>query len=207
MHDPHDWLTQRQMAERLHEELGIHPETARRLLVAGLLDGARATSLAVFYPRDALDTFVARHHAQGPTPTPDRNLVVVRVGHGRVRLGAQTQDHLDRLGEGWRMSGVWRALFSAVAERGDRGGLLATLGGFVVAGADIVGAEWVGQEGLPPGDPDGSYLLTRFDLVEAGSWYDDWRGRYLPTGRGGAALRVWPLGGRLRKEPRPRMRT
>ena len=95
------------------------------------------------------------------------------------------------------MSGVWRALFSAVAERGDRGGLLATLGGFVVAGADIVGAEWVGQEGLPPGDPDGSYLLTR---------YDDWRGRYLPTGRGGSALRVWPLGGRLRTEvTRPRM--
>ncbi len=196
MDDPHDWLTQRQMAERLHEALGVHPETARRLLVAGLLGGAHATSLAVFYPREALDVFVDRHRAQGPAPTPDRNLVIVRVGHGRVLLGAQTQDHLDRLGQGWRMSAGWRGLLRAVAERGDRGGFLATLGGFVVAGADIVGAEWAGQEGLAPGDPAASHLLTRFDLVEAGTWYDDWRGRYLPTGRGGAALRVWPLGGR-----------
>lgn len=175
----------------------MHPETARRLLAAGLLGRPRATSLAVWYHRDALDEFLARHRDRGSVPRPDRHLVVVRVGNGRVRMGADVQDHLDRLGQGWRMSPTWRALIRAGSRRGQRAGFLVTLGGFVVAGADIVAAEWAGEEGLPPGDPGASPLLTRFDLLLPGSWYDDWRGRFLPTGRGGAPLRVWPLGGRL----------
>ncbi len=197
VHDPHDWLTQRQVALLLHEEIGVHRETARRLLAAGLLGKPRTTSLADFYRRDALDAFLERHRARGPLPDRDRHLVVVRVGNGRVHFGAEVPEHRDRLATGWRMSPKWRALITMCSQRAQPVGLLVTIGGFVVAGADIAAAEWAGQEGLPPGDPMASPLLTRFDLDPPGAWYDEWRGYYLPTGRGGAALRVWPLGGRL----------
>ena len=109
-HDPHEWLTQRAAAAVLHEDLGIHPETARRLLVAGLLGRPRATSLASFYRRDTVDAFVASQHERPALPVPDRNLVLVRVGNGRIRLGATEQHQLDRLSEGWRMSPMWRVL-------------------------------------------------------------------------------------------------
>ncbi len=156
--DPHDWLTQRAAAQVLHEDLGIHPETARRLLVAGVLGRPRRTSLAAFHHRDAVDAFVARCREQDPLPVPDRNLVVVRVGNARVAYGATEQHQLDRLADGWRMSPTWRALCRGVVEAG-----------------------------LPP-------VVTRFDLRAPGEWYDDWRGRLLPTGAGGAALRFWALG-------------
>ncbi len=199
VHDPHDWLTQRAAAHVLHEDLGIHPETARRLLVAGLLGRPRAMELATFYRRDVIEAFVQQQRDRPPLPVPDRNLVFVRVGNGRVRLGATQQHQLDRLSVGWRMSPQWRALCRGMIEL-DRPpvGFLATMGGFVVAGADIVGAE------RAQGPDSSSHLLTRFDLRPPGEWYDDWRGRLLPTRAGGAALRVWPLGWKAPWERHPR---
>ncbi|WP_210439831.1 hypothetical protein [Nocardioides xinjiangensis] len=195
--DPHDWLTQRAAAQVLHEDLGIHPETARRLLVAGVLGRPRRTSLAAFHHRDAVDAFVARCREQAPLPVPDRNLVVVRVGNARVAYGATEQHQLDRLADGWRMSPTWRALCRGVVEAGlPPVGLLVTLSGVVVAGADIAGAEWAGAEVEGADHRTLSPLLTRFDLRAPGEWYDDWRGRLLPTGAGGAALRFWALGTR-----------
>jgi hypothetical protein len=52
-----------------------------------------------------------------------------------------------------------------------------------------------------------SPLLTRFDLRPPGEWYEEWRGRLLPTHAGGPALRMWPLGWRAPWERQPRMRT
>ena len=205
--DPHEWLTRRAAARQLHEDLGLHPETARRLLAAGLLGRPRTTSLASFHRRDVVDAFVAAQLDRPPLPQPDRNLVLVRVGNGRVRLGATEQHQLDRLADGWRMSGTWRALCrGVVAAGGPPPGLLITLSGFVVSGAEIMGAEWAGREGLPPGDPEGSPLLTRFQLRPPGPWFDDWHGRLLPSKRGGAALRVWPLHDRPPWERTPRNR-
>ena len=57
MHDPHEWLTRRAAAQQLHEDLGIHRETARRLLAAGALGRPRNTSLASFHRRDDVDAF------------------------------------------------------------------------------------------------------------------------------------------------------
>ena len=102
MHDPHDWLTRRAAAQQLHEDLGIHRETARRLLAAGALGRPRNTSLASFHRRDDVDAFVDRYRDPPPLPVPDRNLVLVRVGNGRVRLGATDQHQLDKLADGWR---------------------------------------------------------------------------------------------------------
>ena len=220
MDDPHDWLTQRAAAHVLHEDLGIHPETARRLLVAGVVAGPRVTSLATFYRRDAIDAFVAAQRTRAPLPVPDRNLVFVRVGNRRVLIGATEQHHLDRLSGVWRMSPTWRALCRGVVAAGHPPvGFLITLGGFVVAGADIVDARWAGDEVRSSsgasdsasdnasasasasasdgdGDSDPPSQLTRFDLRPPGEWYDDWCWRQLPTYVGGAALRVWPLGWR-----------
>jgi hypothetical protein len=195
VHDPHDWLTQRAAADVLHEDLGIHPETARRLLVAGIVGRPRATTLASFYRRDVLDAFVTEQRERPPLPVPDRNLVIVRVGNGRVRLGATEQHQLDRLSAGWRMSPTWRALCRAVADVGPHPvGFLVTVGGYVVSGADIVGAMWEGAD-IEGADLDTvSQLRTRFELRPPGSWFDEWRGRLLPTHVGGSALRVWPLG-------------
>ncbi len=212
-HDPHDWLTQRAAAWQLHEDLGMHPETARRLLVAGLLGDPRNTSLASFHRRDVVDAFVADQRARTPLAQPDRNLVLVRVGNGRVKYGATEQHQLDRLADGWRMSPTWRALCRGVVAAGGKpAGFLVTLGGFVVAGADILGAEWSGAQltqDQEPGSeptPQMSFLLTRFELRPPGPWYEDWRGRLLPSQRGGAALRVWPLHERAPWERTPRDR-
>ena len=205
-HDPHEWLTQRAAAAVLHEDLGIHPETARRLLVAGLLGRPRATSLASFYRRDTVDAFVASQHERPALPVPDRNLVLVRVGNGRVRLGATEQHQLDRLSDGWRMSPMWRVLCRSAVEAGLQPvGFLVTLGGFVVSGADIVDAQWMGAQVEGATHRTVSPLLTRFELRPPGEWYQDWRGRLLPTRAGGAALRVWPLGWRAPWERTPRM--
>ncbi|MDZ5663103.1 hypothetical protein SFC79_15100 [Nocardioides sp. S-58] len=202
--DPHDWLTQRAAAQQLHEDIGIHPETARRLLVAGLVGRPRMTSLAAFHRRDTVDAFVRQYRAQPPLPVPDRNLVLVRVGNGRVRFGATDQHRLDRLADGWRMSPTWRALCRGVLEAGGRPvGFLVTLGGFVVAGADILGAEWSGADDRPE---TASPLMTRFDLRPPGEWFDDWHARHLPTGRGGSALRFWALGSRPPWDRTPRER-
>jgi hypothetical protein len=134
-----------------------------------------------------VDAFVAEQGQRRLLPVPDRNLVIVRVGHGRVRMGATEQHQLDRLSDGWRMSPKWRVLCrSMVAVGALPVGLLVTLGGYVVAGADIVGAEWEGADLSP--------LRTRFELRPPGGWFDEWHGRLLPTHVGGSALRVWPLG-------------
>jgi hypothetical protein len=197
MDDPHDWLTQRAAAQLLHEDLGLHPETARRLLVAGVLGRPRATSLACFHSRDSVDAFVAAQLSREPLPVPDRNLVFVRVGNGRVRYGATQQHQLDRLCEGWRMSPTWRALCGGVLDAGlPPVGFLVTLSGYVVCGADIVGAHWMGHDVEGADRRSFSPQLTRFELRPPGEWYEDWRGRLLPTHTGGAALRVWPLGWR-----------
>ena len=121
--------------------------------------------------------------------------------------GATQQHHLDRLSDGWRMSPTWRALCRGVVAVGAPPvGFLVTLGGFVVCGADIAGAEWMGSEIEGADHLTMSPLLTRFDLRLPGEWYEDWRGRLLPTYAGGAALRVWPLGWRAPWERKPRDR-
>lgn len=205
--DPHEWLTQRAAAQELHEELGLHPETARRLIVAGVLGRPRATSLASFHRRDAVDAFVADQRARPALPVPDRNLVIVRVGNGRVRSGATLPHQLDRLAEGWRMSPTWRALCRGVVAAGlPPAGFLVTLGGYVVAGADIMGAEWAGTDVEGADFETVAPQLTRFDLRPPGEWYEPWRGRLLPTRAGGAALRVWPLHARAPWERTPRDR-
>lgn len=207
VHDPHDWLTQRAAALQLHDDLGLHPETARRLLAAGLLGRPRATSVAVFHHRDDLDAFVARQREHRPLPEPDRNLVFVRVGNGRVRSDPTEQRQLDRLADGWRMSPTWRALCRGLVKAGlPPAGFVVTMGGFVVAGADIMGAEWAGEQIDGADRHTVSPLLTRFDLRPPGEWYDEWRGRLLPSRAGGAALRVWALGMRAPWERPPRQR-
>lgn len=205
--DPHDWLTQRAAAEALADGLGIHPETARRLIVAGVLGRPRATSVASFHRRDAVDAFVDARLVNTPLPVPDRNLVFVRVGNGRVRMGATEQHQLDRLSRGWRMSPQWRVLCNAIVDAGgQRVGFVVCLGGYVVAGADIVRAEWAGAEIDGADLRSVASVLTNFDLQPPGAWFDAWRGRLLPTYVGGAPLRVWILGERAPWDRAPRMR-
>lgn len=192
--DPHEWITQRHAALILHDEIGVHPETARRVLCAGLLGTPRRTTRADYYPRRAVDDFVREHRERGPLPRHDRNLVVVRVGNRRVHPGRPRRELLDELGEGWRMSATWRLLFDCLIERDLRPGFLVTVGGFVVLGADIAGVEWAGEAasdgGVVPRQAD---RATTFHLEEPGEWYAQWHARHLPTGRGGSPLRVWPV--------------
>lgn len=199
--DPHEWITQRHAAQILHDEIGLHPETARRVLSAGLLGRPRHTTCADYYLRQVVDDFVTAHRARGPLPRHDRNLVLVRKGNRRVRPGIPRRQLLDELGEGWRMSSKWRLLFDYLIERDRRPGFLVTVGGFVVLGADIAGVEWAGE---PESDEEGlarqADRATRFQLEEPGDWYADWHARHLPTGRGGAPLRVWPVDRRIRLE-------
>lgn len=148
--DPHDWISQREVAQILHEEIGVNVETARRMLVAGLLGRPRRTRRADYYLLETVDAFVADTARRGPVPAHDRNLVVVRVGHGRVRYGVPRHELLERLGEGWRLSPQWRVLFEVLIERGQRPGFLVTVGGFVVLGAEISHIERTGDSAPLP---------------------------------------------------------
>ena len=103
------------------------------------------------------------------------------------------------------MSPTWRVLRRSAVEAGMHPvGLVVTLCGYVVSGADILGAEWMGKSVEGVTNRTMSPLLTRFDLRPPGEWYEDWRGRLLPSRVGGAALRVWPVGWRAPWERHPR---
>jgi hypothetical protein len=70
--------------------------------------------------------------------------VLVRVGNGRVRFERPRQELLDELGDGWRMSPRWRALFRVVIERDEPPGFLVT----VARASRADRARWRAAEGL-----------------------------------------------------------
>jgi hypothetical protein len=104
-------------------------------------------------------------------------------------MTAPMAEQLDAVRMSWRLSAFTRLLLRLRIEGDGCFPFLATLGGFAVGGADIVGLE--------PSRPEGS----AFRLREASAWFEQLRGRRLPVTSGGpwqlwspeiAALRALP---------------
>ena len=106
------------------------------------------------------------------------------VSRRRVNVDASDTDLRAAIACGWGYS-PWTTVWLRVRiERHGAFPLVATVGGFVVAGANI---EYVGTDG-------------RLDLAEAGDWFEPLRERRLVTGPG----RDWWIRG-LDRPPAPRV--
>jgi hypothetical protein len=177
------WLTERQARERLGC-LGLDPESARRVLVAGLAGPVVRTRAATLYDASRVQELIERARpSAGAMPEPHVETFVARMAPGRLDVRMPLDEQLDAVGGGWRL-GIWTAGYLAIVG-GMRGCLpfLATVGGIVALGAEITGSE-------SPGRRDGQDARHAFTLQPAGPWFDPWRGVLLPTGQGGGAWRI-----------------
>lgn len=139
------WLTERQARERLGG-VGLDPESARRVLVAGLAGPVVRTRAATLYDASLVQQLAER--ASQPVqalPEPHMETFVARMGPGRLDVRLPLEEQLDAVRGGWRL-GTWTAGYLAVI-RGVHGHLpfLATVGDIVALGAEITGTESAGR--------------------------------------------------------------
>lgn len=177
------WLTERQTRERLGG-VGLDPESARRVLVAGLAGPVVRTRAATLYDASLVQQLAERASQPAQAlPEPHMETFVARMGPGRLDVRLPLEEQLDAVRGGWRL-GTWTAGYLTVI-RGVHGHLpfLATVGGIVALGAEITGTESAGRR-------DGLDARHAFLLRPAGSWFDPWRGVRLATGQGGGAWRI-----------------
>ena len=194
---PGGWLTERQARERLGG-LGLDPESARRVLVAGLAGPVVRTRAATLYDAGRVQRLIERASPSAAAPEPHMEMFVARMAPGRLDVRLPLDDQLEAARGGWRL-GTWTAGYLAIIG-GARGYLpfLATVGGIVALGAEITGSESAGRR-------DGRDARHAFTLRPAGPWFDQWRGVRLPTGQGGGAWRIiGPPGALLASRPRAR---
>jgi hypothetical protein len=167
--------------------LGIGRESTRRVLAFGLAGPAHETRSARLYDRDRVAALL------GWPPVDLTGLdETVRAGVFVARLG----NHVGTLAEAargpWRISPWLRTRISMTQERQGFVPLVATIGGFVVLGADITGgvlhAPGAATIGRQPGRTC-TFTLTE-PRTQPRPWFDDFEGHRLPTGPG-AAWRWW----------------
>jgi hypothetical protein len=177
------WLTERQARERLGG-LGLDPESARRVLKAGLAGPVVRTRGATLYDACRVQQLIERaSQSKQAAPEPHMETFVARMAPGRLDVRLPLEEQLDAVRGGWRL-GIWTAGYLALLG-GDQGyfPFLATVGGIVALGAEITGSESAGRRG-------GRDARHAFILRPAGPWFDQWRGVRLATGRGGGAWRI-----------------
>jgi hypothetical protein len=184
-------LTSRQAESRLHDRLGLTRRRARRVLACGLAGDPERTPASLLYDEGRLDALlvrppvsiaVLRAHA-------DRGLFIARRD---VDVRLPPADQLSGLEGGWRLSLPTLLWIRARIARDGSVPLVATVGGFVAAGADITGAIGDRATTALPAQPVVGRPLprTRLELRSAGAWFADFAGRRLLTAPGQPALVV-----------------
>jgi hypothetical protein len=156
--------------------LGLGRAATARVLAAGLAGEPFAAGGARLYDRAAVEALARRRRVDERTPLPracDRGVLVARVNPAGGR-----ESVLARACGPYRL-GVGRATVLAVllGQQG-RVPLVATVGGYVVAGADVV-ARSTDDAALP---------RTTLQTRPPGDWWDSFAGRRLPTGPGDPLL-------------------
>lgn len=144
---------------------GVTARQARQALAAGLAGEPERTRAALLYDEPRVTALAGRTPVD--QPTMDR----------ACPHGCFVARRAEQLEGPWDFS-PWSA--ALVAARVDQHGgfpFLATVAGFVVAGAEITGLAGAGER---------QYLFT---LGPAGGWFGDFAGRRCPTGPG----RPWAL--------------
>lgn len=158
--------------------IGLTRRHAGRVLAAGLAGEPVRTSSSLLFDEAAVRELAARPvvpdvEVEVACPT---GLFIARRDVPVNQPGPAQREALQR---GWAFS-AWTTLWlrMAVVDHGSLP-LVATVGGFVTTGADLLDAV--------PGP--GGYVL---DLREPGAWFESLRGRRLLSGRGREwAVRGW----------------
>ncbi|HEX3932550.1 MAG TPA: hypothetical protein VHW64_17780 [Nocardioides sp.] len=167
----------REAVRILRRRGGITGEAqARSLLRSGLAGSGVITDTGLYFDRDAVRALADRpwldeSAQQAACPA---GAYIARLPRADppdlTRPWADVVDRLDRVP---RMPAMTVALLDVSVSAGGRLPWVATLDGFVVVGADLLG--------LTVGD-DGS---NRFRLERPGEWFEVWRGARLRGSRGG----------------------
>jgi len=166
-------------ATRVLELAGLGGRQARRVLACGLAGPPVATRAALLYDADRVAELAGRPEISDATAdaaTPGGLFVARRD----VDVLAPEDQQRGSLQGGWGFSPVAAVLVRIRVEQHGHVPLVATVGGFVAAGAEIL-------EVLV--SPEGYHLV----LQEAGPWFATFRGRRFATGPG----RPWVLRDRL----------
>jgi hypothetical protein len=149
---------------------------ARSLLRSGLAGRGVITGPGVYFDRDAVRALADRPWLDEPAQQAacPAGAYIARLSRADppdlTRTWVDVVDRLDRVP---RMPAMTAALLEVSVSAGGRLPWVATLNGFVVVGADLLG--------LTVGD-DGS---NRFRLEPPGAWFEVWRGARLRGSRGG----------------------
>jgi hypothetical protein len=173
-------VTARQAAARL-EAAGIGGRQARRVLSAGLAGVPVVTPGAVLYDLALVEALRLRpqideEHVDTACPW---GLFIARR---EIQVGAPTAEQLAALSPGWAFSPWTSVWLRSRIERHGHVPAVATVGGFVTIGAEIVETR---------GDGAGAYALI---VRGPGSWFDAFRGHRLPTGPGRPWVVRRPMG-------------
>ncbi|HEU4810537.1 MAG TPA: hypothetical protein VFT00_00210 [Nocardioides sp.] len=166
-------------AVRLLAGAGVGERQARQVLAAGLAGVPQRVTGALLYDDALVGKLVRAPYVDEAETACPWGLFVARR---HVDVGRPEDQRLASLASGWGLS-TWTALRIRVlvAEHGHVP-MVATVGGFVTTGAEIIGVQRAG--------PD-EYHLT---LQGPDGWFEVFRGRRFPTGPG----RPWVLrGGRV----------
>ncbi|WP_181313108.1 hypothetical protein [Nocardioides campestrisoli] len=198
--------SQREACEVLGARCGMDRETARRVLRAGLAGAGVRLRGTVLYEaaevealarRPLLDlglprvchrgTFVARLGARRTVP-PERRLRgpdgLPQTWRG-ADLAAAPAEQLRAASGPWRLSPLARVRLTSMVQRQGFVPFVATTGGFVLLGGDLVAAR--------AAEPGRSSSATMLALADPGDWFDAWRRGRLLTGPGGP-WQMWPAG-------------
>lgn len=169
-------ITARQAEEYLRSCLPLSRRQARRVLDAGLAGDPVRTRTAHLYDLAAVTALTRR-------PEVERDVIVsllppgIWVARRLVDARLPAGEQRAALADGWRL-GLGRLGF-LLFECDHRGfvPLVATVGGFVVAGAEI--------RGVGPGEqPD----RHRFELAPPGEWFEGFTERRLVSGPGASGV-------------------
>lgn len=176
----------REAARRIGERHLLSRDQARRVLASGLAGPARRTKGVVLYDADRVEALLARPMCAYETLDRIRPFIA-RLGRGRsLDLGATWAEQADVARRGWRLPLLTGVMLRRLGSLGpDRHPFVATLGGWVVLGAEITGWSVDDQP-----TPRRSALRCSFHLEEPGDWYDALADTWLPL-ENGAAWTLW----------------
>lgn len=163
---------------------GVDRETTRRLLLAGLAGETLRRGNGTLHRRDRVLELGDRPWVVSPTGEGQaRRTFVARLPTYPVLSSGERQDAARGP---WRISALGRVSLRADIDRHGSVPLVATLGGFVVLGAEIVGIAGIARRS---DQPCGAFLTLR----PAGAWFEDWTARRLGSS-GRHQWWVWPDG-------------
>ena len=168
-------LISERAARTVLHEVGVSDWSARRVLAAGLAGTPVWAGGAVLHDADRVAELASRQEvdwAEVDARCPCGLFVCKRP----IALVDGRPPPLESLAPGWEVVSRWvRVAVSVGVERGDALPFLATTGGFVVLGADVVGVET---------ERDGGRGAARLVLTPPGAWFSGFEARRLGTGPG-----------------------